>query len=375
MKMLSVTSLLALCLLPVACKKQDEGDGAPPPAQVVETGDNATVTVDDPSRFELATAERIDSPERLDLTGSVTPDVTREIPVISLASGRVVELDAKLDDFVKKGQLLMRVQSPDVTNAYDAYLKAKNDESVADKAYLRAKDLYEHGAISQGMLEQAEGTENDAKADLNSAAGQLDTLGVKPGHPSNVVDVTSPITGVIVAQNVTNAAAAGVTYSGNATAFTVADLSRVWVLCDVYENQMEQIKVGQAASIKLAAYPDKVLTGVVSDVGPVLDPTLRTAKVRIEVANPGGMLKVGMFVTATVTSRETKQYAVVPSAAILHIHDRDWVFVPRGKQFQRVEVTAGDTLAGKRQQVLSGIQPGQQVVADVLQMEALLEAQ
>jgi len=287
----------------------------------------------------------------------------------------VVDIKARLDDNVKKGQLLLRVQSPDITNAYDTYLKAANDELLANKAYVRAKDLYDHGAISLGMLEQAQDTEDDAKADLTAAEQQLDTLGVRKDHPSSIVPVYSPISGVIVAQYVTNAAAAGVTYSGSSTLFTVADISVVWVICDVYENDIPKIALGQTAEIRINAYPDKVLTGRISDIGPVLDPTIRTAKVRIEVPNPG-MLRLGMFVTATFESRTVHEYAVVPASAILHLHDHDWVFVPAGgKQFKRIEVNAGDMLPGGKQQILSGIAPGQQVVANILQLENQLETQ
>jgi membrane fusion protein, heavy metal efflux system len=243
-----------------------------------------------------------------------------------------------------------------------------------NKAYLRAKDLYEHGAISQGMLEQAEDAERDSQADLKAAEEQLETLGMDKNHPSPIVSVYSPISGVIIQQNVTQAAAAGVTFSGSATAFTVADLSTVWVICDVYENDIPKLALGQEARIRVNAYPDKPIVGRVSDIGPVLDPALRTAKVRIEVPNPG-ILKLGMFVTATLQSRKKERFAIVPAPAVLHLHDRDWVFEPAGNnQFRRVEVKAGQ-IVDDRQVILSGIQAGQQVVSNVLQLEATLEAQ
>lgn len=369
---------LAACLSLIACgKKFNPADGeAKESQQVIETSNAALVTVDHPEQFALTPAETYEARDTLNVTGSVNPDISREVPVISLASGRVVDIRARLDDNVKKGQLLLKVQSPDITNAYDAYLKAANDELLANKAYVRAKDLYAHGAIALGILEQAEDTENDAKADLNAAEQQLDTLGVQKDHPSSIVNVYAPISGVIVAQNVTNAAAAGVTYSGSSTAFTIADLSVVWVICDVYENDLPKIRLGQAAQIRLNAYPDKVLTGSISDIGPVLDPTIRTAKVRIEVPNSGGILRLGMFATATLESLTKKIHAVIPADAILHLHDRNWVFIPAGGQkFQRVEVDAGDMLPGGRQEILSGIEPGQQVVSNVLALEATLEAQ
>jgi cobalt-zinc-cadmium efflux system membrane fusion protein len=367
----------AVCLTLVACEKKpfNPADGAPAPVQPTETGDMSLVSVDKPDQFPVVAADRYDAPSELQVTGSIFPDISREVPVISLASGRVVDIKARLDDYVKKGDLLLKVQSPDVTNAYDVYLKAVSDEQMTNKAYLRAKDLYAHGAISQEMLEQAEDAETDNKADLAAAEEQLKTLGIDKNDPKSIVPVYAPISGVIVQQNVTNAAAAGVTYSGSSTAFTIADLSMVWVVCDVYENDIPKLQLGQTAQIKLTAYPDRPLVGHVSDIGPVLDPNIRTAKVRIELANPG-ILKLGMFVTATFASRNKEAHAVVPTAAILHLHDRDWVFVPAGgNKFRRVEVQSGDMLAGNRQEILSGINPGQQVVSNVLQLEATLEAQ
>jgi membrane fusion protein, heavy metal efflux system len=373
---LRVLGYFTACLFLTACGKQfDPAAGAPPAAQQTTAGDMSLVTVGKPDQFPLVRAERIDVPSRLDVTGSVNPDIAREVPVISLASGRVVDIRARLDDNVRKGQLLLKVQSPDITNAFDTYLKARNDEQLANKAYVRAKDLYAHGAIALGMLEQAEDTEDDAKADLVAAEGQLETLGVSKDHPSNIVGINAPISGVIIAQNVTNAAAAGVNFSGSSTAFTIADLSVVWVICDVYENDIPKIQLGQPAQIVLNAYPGRVLTGHISDIGPVLDPTIRTAKVRIEVPNPG-ILKLGMFVTATFESKTRQLHAVVPARSVLHLHDRDWVFIPAGgKNFKRVEVHAGDMLPGDKQDLVSGVNVGQEVVSNVLQLEAEVEAQ
>jgi cobalt-zinc-cadmium efflux system membrane fusion protein len=353
------------------CKSKEQGNSAPPPAQVIPVADMNLITIDskDVAKFPVAAADKVESTVELNATGTVFPDVSREVPVISLANGRVVDIKARLDDNVKKGQLLLKVQSPDITSAFNAYLKAANDEQLAHKAYQRAEDLLQHGAISQAMVEQAEDTDKNAKADLNAAEEQLKTLGVDKKHPSSVMNVYAPISGVIVAQNVTNAAAAGVGLSGSATAFTIADLSTVWIVCDVYENDMPKLQLGQEAKIKLNAFPDRPLTGRISDIGPILDPSIRTAKVRIEVHNPG-FLKLGMFGTATFASRSKETHAVVPAEAVLHLHDRDWVFLPAGgNQFKRTEVHAGKMLDGNRQEILSGLQPGQQVVTNALLLE------
>jgi membrane fusion protein, heavy metal efflux system len=367
---------LVVCISLAACEKKfNPADGAPPQAESVQTGDMSLVTVDKPDQFPMVRADQIQAPTELRVTGSVNPDIAREIPVISLASGRVVDIKARLGDDVRKGDLLLKVQSPDITNAFDSYLKAVNDEQLANKAYTRANDLYTHGAISLSMLEQADDTEKDAKADLNAAEEQLNTLGVKKDHPSSIVPVYSPISGVIIEQNVTNSAAAGVAFSGSSTVFTIADLSVVWIICDVYENDLPKIALGQSAVITTNAYPGRTITGRVSDIQPILDPSIRTAKVRIEVGNPG-FLKVGMFVTAAIQSKTIEDHPVVPASAVLHLHDRDWVFVPAGdNRFRRVEVHGGQMLPGNRQEILSGISPDQQVVSNVLQLEATLEAQ
>ena len=372
-KIPAMTLVLAvsLSLILSGCKSKEEGSGAPPPAKVIPVSDMNLITIDqkDVAKFPIATAGQIEAPAQLQATGTVFPDVSREVPVISLANGKVVDIKTRLDDNVKKGQLLFSVQSPDITTAFNAYLKAVNDEQLANKAYLRADDLFKHGAISQAMVEQAETAENDAKADLEAADNQLKLYGVDKKHPGSIVNVYAPTSGVVIGQNVTNSAAAGVSLSGSATAFTIADLSTVWILCDVYENDIPKIQVGQQATIKIQAYPDHPLKGRISDIGPVLDPSLRTAKVRIEVANPG-ILKLGMFVTATFSSLKKATFTVVPAEAVLHLHDRNWVFVPAGENhFKRTEVQAGSMLEGNRQQILSGISPGTQIVTNALLLE------
>ena len=366
---LSLTAFVGLVLS--GCRASQQGDGAPPQARVIQVADMNLITVDpqDAGKFSLVSAEKIESAEKVNATGAVFPDISREVPVISLANGRVVDIKARLDDSVKKGQLLMKVQSPDITNAFDTYLKAANDEQLAGKAHKRAQDLFEHGAVSQAMVEQAEDSEMNAKADAMAAEEQLKILGVDKSHPSSIVNVYAPISGVIVAQNVTNAAAAGIGLSGSATAFTIADLSRVWIVCDVYENDIPKLQLGQEAKITINAMPDRPLKGRISDIGPILDPSLRTAKVRIEVANPG-FLKLGMFGTATFESRTKTTHAVVPADAVLHLHDRDWVFLPAGgNQFKRTEVHAGQMLNGSRQEIHFGLTPGQLVVANALLLE------
>jgi cobalt-zinc-cadmium efflux system membrane fusion protein len=329
------------------------------------------VRVKNPNGFPLAAAASYEAPSRVDATGTVNPDVSRTIPVISIASGRVVAIHARMGDSVKKGQLLMEVQSTDVASAFNSYLKAVNDEHLTQVQLDRARLLHDKGAIPTSQFEIAQNAEDDAKAALTAAEQQLNVLGVDKSNPTETVKVYSPASGVIIGQNVTDAAAAGVTYSGTSTAFTIADLSHVWIICDVYENDLASVHLGQKAEVRLAAYPDKAFSGVIGDIGAVLDPTIRTAKVRIQVENPGMLMRVGMFATATFYGKTTQIHLSVPATAILHLHDRDWVYVPTSGQgaFRRVGVEGGDMLPGGMQEIKSGVSAGQQVVTNALTLQ------
>jgi cobalt-zinc-cadmium efflux system membrane fusion protein len=351
-------------------KPSDPKSEAPPAAVVQTDTDVNLVHVDHPDRFTVVAATRYAATATIQVTGSVNPDISRTIPVISIASGRVVDIHARIGDYVKKGQLLMDVQSTDVSGAFGTYLKAVADEHLAQVQLDRAKILYEKGAIANSQVEIAQNAEDDAKAALSAAEEQLRVLGVDKNHPAATVKVYAPASGYIIAQNVTNAAAAGVTYSGSANAFTIADLSHVWIICDVYENNLPMVHLGQKAEIRLTAYPDRALTGVINDIGAVLDPQIRTAKVRIQVDNPNTLMRVGMFATATIHGNTLETHTQVPATAVLHLHDRDWVYVPAGdSKFRRVPVRSGNLLPGNMQEVLSGIDVGQQVVSNALALE------
>ena len=351
-------------------KTGDPKSEAPPEAVVKADVDPNLVNVDHPEQFVLATASSYAASSTIQVTGTVNPDISRTIPVISIASGRVIEVHARIGDYVKKGQLLMDVQSTDVSGAFGAYLKAVADERLAKVQLDRAKLLYEKGAVPQSQVEITQDAEDDAKAALSAAEEQLRVLGVDKDHPAAIVKVYAPASGYIIAQNVTNAAAAGVTYSGSSNAFTIADLSHVWIICDVYENDLPTVHLGQKADIRLTAYPDRVLTGVISDIGAVLDPQIRTAKIRIQVDNPNTLMRVGMFATATIHGKTLQTHVQVPATAVLHLHDRDWVYIPAGDgKFRRVSVRGGDTLPDNMQEILSGINAGQQIISNALALQ------
>jgi membrane fusion protein, heavy metal efflux system len=369
----TIVAILGVCLAACGGKPENIGSaGAPAPAKVEKEQDVNLLTVDHPEQFPLFKATSLFAAPTLSVTGSIFPDINRTVPVITLATGRVVEIRARLGDTVEKGQVLLRVQSPDIAGAFSDYRKAVADEVLARTQLERSQLLYDKGAISLSNLELARDTEDKAKVDMETTLEHLRVLGVDKDHPSGVVDIKAPVSGVITDQEVTNAA--GVQGLSGANPFTISDLTSVWILCDVYENDLANVHIGETADITLNAYPDRKYTGKISNIGPILDPNLRTAKVRIQVPNPDMLMRVGMFVTATFHGQKKVEYAVLPATAILHLHDRDWIYVPAGgKQFRRVEVHAGNVLPEKMQEIRSGIQPGQEVVSNALVMQSTVE--
>ena len=373
----AATLCVSLGFLAAGCEKQVAAEpGAntgPAPAVVEPDLDANNFKVDHPERFPLVAAgDHVAAPE-LNVTGVVNPDVSRQVPVPSLATGRIVEIDARLGDEVKKGQLLFKVRSSDIAGAFSNYRQAVKNEQLSKIQLDRANLLFEHGAVPKSAQEIAQNAEDNNVVVLETTKEQLTLLGVDADHPTGVVEVYAPVSGTITDQQITNQS--GVQALTPPNPFTISDLSHVWIICDVYENNMAQVHIGEYADIHLVAYPNRLLKARISNILPIIDPNLRTEKVRLEVENPG-LMRVGMFVTATFHGETAERRAMVPSAAILHLHDREWVYMPvqgQNGRFRRVEVEAGSMLPDNMQEIVSGIKPGAQVVTNALVFQSTVE--
>lgn len=368
---LSLSLLLAGCERKVTAQDPPPGGTGPAPITVEPDMDPNSFKVDHPERFPLATAGEYVAAPAMNVTGVVNPDVSLQVQVPSLATGRIVEIDARLGDAVKKGQLLFKVRSTDISGAYSDYQQAVKNEQLTKAQLVRANLLLEDGAIPKSAQEVAQNAEDDAIVVLDTAREHLQLLGSDPDHPTGIVSVNAPISGVITDQEITDAS--GVQALTPPNPFTISDLSRVWVICDVYENNMAQVHLGEFTDIHLDAYPNRVLRGRIDNILPVLDPNIRTAKVRLEVENPG-LLRLGMFVTATFHGLTQEKHASVPSTAILHLHDREWVYTPLGNgRFRRLEVVGGEMLPSNLQEVISGLKPGDKVILNALVFQDTVE--
>jgi len=367
----SLTSMLALAIVGASCSR--DTSAASTKAEI--TLEPGAYNVDHPELFKLTKAETRPTPTELTANGVVTPDITRTIHVTSLSSGRVIDLKARLGDVVRKGQSLLLISSPDLASANSDYQKARADEALSRKALARTQELYSHGAFAAKDLEAAQDTEDKAKVDLQTTAEHIRVLGGDPQHPDPVLDLRAPVSGTIVEQNV--AGAEGIKSLDNTpNLFTIADLSQVWIVCDVFENDLGEVHQGDAADIRLNAYPDRVFHGNVANISSVLDPTTRSAKVRIVLANPDGALRPQMFAAATFRSRKLHDRVVVPTSAVMRLQDKDWIFRKEGSnRFRRVEVhTSGDSGDGSLS-LKDGLNPGDEIIANALQFSSAMAEQ
>ena len=358
---ISVSMLLLFLFGSIGCSSDTKA--APTRAQV--TRDPNFLETDHPELFPLVRVELRQLFTRSTANASVTPDVNRTIHVTSLGSGRVVDLRVRLGDYVKKGQILLVISSPDLSNAFSDYQKAAADEIVTQKALERAQLLFDKGAIAEKDLQVAQNAEAKSKVDVNTTEQRVRVLGGDPTHPSEQLELRAPVSGTIVEQNV--AGFEGVKSLDNTpNLFTIADLSQVWVVCDVFENDLGEVHVGDTADVRLNAFPDKTFRGNVSDISRVLDPATRAAKVRIVLNNSSGAFRPGMFATATFHSRKMHAVLVVPATAVIRLHDKDWLFRKEGSGFRRVEVQAAGTSSDGWQEIREGVKPGDEVVRNAL---------
>jgi membrane fusion protein, heavy metal efflux system len=360
---LAISAVLLGMIFSVSCSNDTKA--APTKAEV--TLDPSLYSTDHPELFKLVQVEARELPTVLSANGSITPDVTRTIHVTSQGSGRVVELKVKLGDSVSKGQVLLSIYSADLAGAFSDYQKAVADERLAKRSLERAQLLYSHGALAEKDLQQAEDVEEKAKADVQNTEQHVRILNGDPAHPGSLIELRAPVSGTIVEQNISGFE--GIKSLDNSpNLFTIADLTQVWAVCDVYENDLSQIQLGDSAEIRLNAYPDKVYQGKVADISRVLDPNLRSAKVRIVLPNPDGSLLPNMYARATFRSRKVQPRLVVSSGAIMRLHDKDWLFRKEAQnQFRKIEVhTQGVTEDGFQQLQDGPLKAGDEVVANAL---------
>jgi membrane fusion protein, heavy metal efflux system len=317
--------------------------------------------------LQLYTVEPSDMTRVLRLTGTVAYNAFETTPVISAVGGPVARLVVTPGMRVKRGQPMLYVSSPDYALLRATYLKARAAFGLADKNFARAQDLYAHHALAEADLLSAESARTQAQADLQNAEQSLRVLGIM--DPESVakasavpeVPLRAPIGGEVVDQE---AAPGQLLQAGQTQCFTISNMSTVWVLVNIYQQDLAYVHLGDAVSIHTDAYPQD-FQGKISYIGAALDPTSRTLPARIVTQNPGEKLKKDMYVTSSVVAGTMKNALAVPDAAVLrNAENQPYVYLSAGDgKFAQRNVTAGASANGQTQ-ILSGVQAGDKVVAE-----------
>jgi cobalt-zinc-cadmium efflux system membrane fusion protein len=363
---------LAFVLLLTACHPNDRDQASQMTSFSSNASKSATpqlfnIPQDQMSHVQVVTVEPTNLKRMLRLTGSVAYNAFNTTPVITQVGGPVSRILVVPGEHVKAGQPMLEVSSPDYSQLLDAYLKAADSFRLAQKNYSRAQELYQHHAIAERDLEQAESDRNQAQADLNAAEQGMKILGIKnPADLANApssaqIPVLAPISGEVVERLV---APGQVVQAGQTQAFTISDLSTVWVLANVYQTDLAFVQSGEDVVVQTDAYPGS-FHGRISYVSPALDPNTRTLQARIVVDNPGEKLKRDMYCTVSVAAGSFANVIAVPDSSILRDdNNQPFVYVANGaNQFGRRDVELGASQNGERQ-ILKGISVGDRVVGD-----------
>jgi cobalt-zinc-cadmium efflux system membrane fusion protein len=363
----ALISLLAIMLVLTNCERGESNASSAGSAKISDNPELFTIPQDQMSHVQVVTVQPTTLTRTLRLTGAVAYNSFHTTPVITQVSGPVSRVVVFPGQKVHQGQPMLYVASPDYSQLRTNYLKAKDAYALAEKAYTRAKDLYQHHAIAEQALEQAESADVQAGGDLASTQAALKVMGITDpdalvqAPPSFEVPVKAPITGEVVEQDVS---AGQVIQPATTQCFMISDTSTVWVLVNVYQKDLPYVRAGDSVTIQTDTYP-QVFHGRISYVAASLDPSTRTLQARIETSNPGEKLKKDMYVAVTVNAGTIANAIALPDAAILRdSENQPFVYAAAASnQFGRRSVELGEGLNGQTQ-ITSGLKPGDQVVGN-----------
>ena len=363
---------IAFVLALTACRSNDRDQASQMTSFSTSAAKSATpelfnIPQDQMQHVQVVTIAPTTLKRTLRLTGAVAYNAFNTTPVITQVGGPVSRILVVPGQHVKAGEPMLDVSSPDYSQLLDSYLKAADAYRLADKFYVRAQGLFEHHAIAERDLEQAESDRTQAQADLNAAEQGMKILGIKnpadlaKAPSSALIPVLAPISGEVVERLVQPGQ---VVQAGQTQAFTISDLSTVWVLANVYQSDLAYVHSGDDVVVETDSYPGS-FHGRISYISAALDPTTRTLQARILVDNPGEKLKRDMYCTVTVTAGVLSKVVAVPNTSILRDdNNQPFVYVAAtGTQFGRRDVDLGESQNGQTQ-ILKGISVGERVVGD-----------
>lgn len=358
---------LLLALLSLTACGDDSAEGAAVEEEQAEgeehAGEQDVVLLDSTAmsiaNITLVPVETVQT-TGLPVTGTITYDANRVSHIGPRIDGRIVRLSADVGEAVRGGQALAILESQEVGQVRAEEREAEALLQIARENYERERRLEEQGISSRKELLDAEANLRRAEAAQNSAHERLRVLGAGDGEGGQYA-LTSPFPGVVVARD----ASLGEMASPADQLFTVANLDRLWIELDIYERDLARVTRGQEVDVTTAAYPGRTFPGQIVYVGDILDPETRTVRGRVEIPNPGGTLKPGMFANALIrVSGGGPPMAVIPQEAVQEVEGRQVVFVPGDQpgEFRAQPVEVGEPAGNGRVVVLSGLNPGDRVV-------------
>jgi membrane fusion protein, heavy metal efflux system len=326
------------------------------------TSSDSEYIATDAKGIQTITVKSSAVPDYLELPAHIEADPTRVVHIYPPAGGRIVEMKVRPSDHVEKGQLLALLESSDLSRAVADYHKARVDAEVKQQALTRAEDLLTHNAIAQKDYQQAHGDAKIAEAEMEATAQHIRDLGMDPDHASTELRVVAPRSGVIL-----DIGASTGEYSKSLDApqplCTIADISTVWALGDIYERDFAALKMGAEAQVTLDAYPNQHWEGRVGVLYDVVDPATRTLHLRVVLENPDHRMKPAMFGSIRVL-RSSSTGILVPTSAVIREGNEAHVFVSKGNgRFERRTVKLGRAVDGSIE-ILSGVNPGDSIVSE-----------
>jgi membrane fusion protein, heavy metal efflux system len=355
---LSAALLAVGVLLAAGCEKPQ-----PREAQASERKTFLELPPDSPNRnyIKIEKIEETDPASQVLLTGKVTFDEDHTQRVSTPIDGRVQDIRVQIGEHVKEGQTLIELTSPHVGQLQADALKAQHDFEVASKALERAAKLKTEGAMSEKEAALIDADYKKAKADVARTSAQLRALGVNATDPTVRVEIRAQISGTVVERNVLRGQE--VRADQVQPLVTVTNLDHVWILGDVYEQDLGLVQVGAEVSARVAAYPGETFPGKVTSIGEVVDSLSRTIKIRCVVPNKEQKLKPEMFAKLDLSTKVGTKCIAVPPKAVLAEGDKSKVVVVEGTKFILRDVEVGPEVNG-RVRVLSGLKSGDEIVTD-----------
>lgn len=307
----------------------------------------------------------------LRLPATIEPNAYRQVDVTPIAAGRVTRVTAQLGEHVEQGQPLARIFSPELAEAQTQYVTARAALDAHEKEVVRTEKLAEIGAASRQELERVRAEHTEHASRVESIAARLTLLGrsraslagLDPHASVNaVLTVPAPLAGVVTQRE----ANVGLNVDSSTKLFTIVDLSTVWAVAKVFENDFAQVRVGEEAVVTTKAYPDRRLSGRIAYIDPQLDPQTRTAAIRVEMPNPKQDLRLGMLAEVEISHPSRESTAWVPTTAIQRRGDRVVVYLATASasgRFKERQIQTGST-DGNLTEVIAGLQPGDAVVTE-----------